>query len=455
LTPPCDRVAVTRRVRAEREPGIDRRGFLGLLGAGAVAATLPRSSRAEAAERPNFVVILADDQGRGSMRCYGNQNVNTPRWDGMAASGLLFSDFYASSPLCSPTRASLLTGCYPLRVGVPGINKPLLAEEITIAELLKARGYATGCIGKWHLGHPKRLWPTRQGFDDYFGITRMNHDRGGPLVRGEEIVAEKTDIGRLTELYTEEAIAWIRAHAEEPFFLYLAHNMPHTPLAVSERFAGRSKAGTLLGDVIETLDWSTGEILDALDELGLGDRTLVVYTSDNGGGHNQNAPLRGVKASTWEGGMRVPCLARWTGHVSPGGVCGEIATVMDFLPTLTALAGGEPPDDRRIDGYDIRALLANPGEANSPYDAFFYMAKAVRAGRWKYHDVAPRGGTAGALYDLAGDPGETTDVAERHPEVVERLSALLEAHRADLAAHTRDRDYWRARAQTPSAETPG
>ena len=413
---------------------MDRRTFLRTLGAGIAALATPRLTRAAdtapAGGKPNFVVIYADDQGYGDMACYGSTKLKTPNWDRMAAEGMKFTDFYVTAPVCTPTRSSLMTGCYPRRIGLhqhvlfPHSKKGLNPNEITLAEILKGRGYATMCIGKWHLGHQKQWLPTRQGFDAYYGIPFSNdmwlpaemtyakdaklpedftdeQRKAGarkrnavPLMRDEEVIEYPTDQATLTERYTAEAIKFITASKDKPFFLYLPHTMCHYPLHVSERFKGTSGAG-LLGDVIAGMDWSTGEILKALKGLGIDERTLVIYTSDNGPAPGSAGPLRGKKGSTWEGGMREPCLMRWPGKIPAGTVCSEVATIMDLLPTLAHLAGAKVPTDRVIDGKDIRPLItAQPG-AKTPYEAFFYhtaqgQLAAVRSGKWKLHVKVPR-----------------------------------------------------------------
>jgi arylsulfatase A-like enzyme len=431
------------------------------------------------AASPNVILIYTDDQGYGDLGCYGNARVKTPRIDRMAAEGVRFTDFYAAASVCTPSRAALLTGCYPQRVGMgeippvpggkawqtrvlyPGARYGLNPDEMTIAETLKARGYATGVFGKWHLGDRKPFLPLDHGFDRFFGCVYTNDTPGVGFARDNEFLDGKPDHATFTDRFTDESLAFIRENRDKPFFLFLSHFMPHVPLAVAERHRGKS-AGGLYGDVTEALDESVGKVLDLLAELKIDDRTLVIYTSDNGpwltkGEHGGRAtPLRGGKGGTYEGGQRVPCVMRWPGQIPPGTVCGELATQMDLLPTIASLAGAALPSDRTIDGKDIAALMfARPGAA-SPHESFFYYngnrLAAVRSGRWKlkvptllreeFSDyvklenpdtIIPR-----ALYDLANDPGEQKSVLGDHPDVVQRLQAMIEQAREDLGDSRRD-----------------
>jgi len=442
-------------------PELNRREFLKAIGLGAASITAGgcaewagRFSGSEPLEKPNFIVIFTDDQGYQDVGCFGAVGFETPNLDRMAAEGAKFTDFYAAAPICSPSRAALLTGCYPPRVSIPRVLFPgdkigLNLSEITIAEVLKSRGYATCCVGKWHLGDVPKFLPTRQGFDYYFGLPYSNDMKppkslcpGLPLIEGEEPIEFDPDQNLLTKRYTEKAIEFIRKNKDRPFFVYLAHTMPHIPLGVSEEFRGKSERG-LYGDVIMELDWSVGQILKTLKELGLDERTLVIFTSDNGpwlskGKNGGSAkPLRDGKFSTYEGGMREPCIMRWPGRIPAGMVCSEIATTMDFLPTLARLAGAELPKDRIIDGKDIYALMTKPG-AKTPYEAFFYyfenQLEAVRSGKWKLILEHKRGKRtfALALYDLEKDISEQNDVSDKHPEVVRRLTKLAERIREDI-----------------------
>ncbi len=453
---------------------LSRRGFLKVIGLGAASLTMPGclSVSQEAAGKasdggpPNFIIIFCDDLGYGDLGCFGSQKNRTPNLDRMADEGVRFTSFYVTSGVCTPSRASLMTGCYPRRVNMhqnddglcvlfPVNKKGLNPDEITIADVLKEQGYATACIGKWHLGDQRRFLSTRQGFDYYYGIPYSN-DMGSrkktnrpplPLLRNEKVIEAPADQNTLTKRYTEEVIKFITANKDKPFFVYLPHTMPHVPLHVSETFRGRSPHG-IYADVIEEIDWSVGQILETLRQLNLAGKTLVVFTSDNGatgGKGRSNAPLRGHKGSTWEGGMREPCIVWWPGRIPPGKTCNELAATMDLLPTFARLAGTKPPIDRVIDGRDIWPLMAGRKRAKSPHEAFYYyqidQLQAVRSGRWKLHlplKMKKRNWGKGIpdtplqLYDLKADIGETNNVADEHGEVVKRLLALAEKAREDL-----------------------
>ena len=456
-----------------------RREFLRAAGLGAVTLTVPcfthGAKGTDTQTPPNVVLILTDDQGYADVGCYGAEGFSTPNLDRMAAEGIRFTDFYAPAPVCTPSRAALMTGCYPLRVGLPQVLGPkewklkgkvqhsnigISSGEETIAELLKAQGYATACFGKWHLGDYPEFLPTRHGFDRYFGLPYSNdmgpeHPKAGevefpplPLLDGEKTVQTDPDQAQLTTWYTERAVRFIEENKTRPFFLYLAHSMPHVPLHVSEKFAGKSERG-LYGDVIMEIDWSVGQVLSALKSCGIDDRTLVIFTSDNGpdrlfGDHAGSAkPLREGKATTFEGGQRVPCIMRWPGNIPAGTKCAELASLMDMLPTIAHLAGAKQPA-LAIDGKDVRPLVLGETGATSPHDVFFYYLgdklQAVRSGKWKLHlqhaypkvvepgkDGKPGKITLGAigpaLFDLSSDIGEKQDVSGDHPEVVQRLSA--------------------------------
>ncbi len=436
------------------------------------------------AQRPNFVVIFTDDQGYNDLGCQGSPLLRTPRIDRMAEEGTRFTSFYAQV-VCGPSRAALLTGCYPIRAAEPDNRKNphtiLHPREITIAEMLKQAGYATGIFGKWHLAGnggrkhgpgtgpwPKELMPNSQGFDRFFGTPAHNgFTRTLDLKRfitellgDEELVERPTDMDRLTERTTDEAISWIKQNSERPFFAYIPFNMVHVVLGASSRFKGRSERG-IYGDAIEELDHSVGRILDAIEELGLDERTLVLFTSDNGpwieeniGDHGGSAaPLRGFKMNTWEGGCRVPAIVRWPGVIPKDRVSDEIVTTLDLFPTFARLAGASLPEDRSIDGHDMTSFWQGKAD-KSPRDSFFYYAfthlQAVRKGDWKL--VLPRPARppwtswygrmidevkAPELYDLREDIGEQHDVAAAHPEVVARLTALVEQVRGDLGDHDR------------------
>ena len=445
-----------------------------------VAALLFATGELRAAERvldrpPNFIVIFCDNLGYGDIGCFGSTLHRTPAVDRMAREGMRFTDFYATSGVCTPSRASLITGCYPRRVNMhlsdkggavlqPVAAKGLHPDEVTIAEVLKSRGYATAIIGKWHLGDQPQFLPTRQGFDYYLGIPYSDDmtARTGqpwpplPLMENERVINAPVDRNLLTQRYTSKAIEFITAHREQPFFLYLPHAMPGSTTSpfASEAFRGKSKNGPY-GDSVEEIDWSTGEILAALERLGLDEQTLVVWTSDNGAvrrnpPQGSNAPLAGWGYTTAEGGMRVPCVVRWPGHVPASRACEELTTTMDLLPTFARLAGAELPHDRMIDGKDIWPLMAGQSGARSPHEAFFYyqmdQLQAVRSGRWKLYlplknkreRIGGKGKPSPArLFDLKTDIGETNDLAAAHPDVVARLARYAEQARDDLGDEDR------------------
>ncbi len=420
-----------------------------------------------AADKPNFVLIFVDDLGYSDIGPFGSKLHRTPHLDRMAAEGRKLTSFYVTANVCTPSRSSLMTGSYPRRVGLdeneegrwvlfPGNKEGLHSDEVTIAEVLKDAGYKTGMVGKWHLGDQREFLPTRQGFDSYFGIpfsNDMGHDSRRkpynypplPLLRDEEVIEQEPDQRLITQRYTQEALKFIEANKEGPFFLYLPHTMPHWPQYSSQRFAGKSMNGKW-GDAVEEVDWSTGEILKKLKALGIDDNTLVIFTSDNGGAMQhgaQNAPLRGGKGTTWEGGHRVCFVARWPGHIPAGAASDELAISVDILPTFAALAGTAAPTDRVIDGMDIRPLLLSDKPQPTPHLAYYYYFMShltgVRSGRWKLHVARATGRYPNfypepvtELYDLHSDIGETTNVAKQYPQVVERLRSLTEWARADL-----------------------
>lgn len=406
---------------------------------------------------PNIILINCDDLGYGDLGCYGSQVNATPHLDRIAAEGCRFTDFYMASPVCSPSRGAMLTGCYPRRIGFgsfegravlfPGQGVGLAPAEKTIAGILRDQGYATQIVGKWHCGDQPEFLPTRHGFDHYFGLPYSN-DMGRqagrrtqfpplPLIRDEEVVQEQPDQAGLTERYVEECVRFVRAHRQEPFFLYLAHMHVHLPLYAAERFLKQSRNGRY-GACVEAIDWAAGVLLHELARLGIEGHTLLLFTSDNGSrGDNggSNAPLRGGKTTTWEGGQRVPLIARWPGRIPAGTVCRELVTGMDFLPTMARLAGTEPPADRTLDGKDVSPLLLGTPGAVSPHTAFFYywmdQLEAVRSGKWKLH-VRKRDRVVCELYDLENDVGETTNLAPSFPDVVSALNRLLDRCREDL-----------------------
>jgi arylsulfatase A-like enzyme len=426
---------------------------------------------AETPRKPNVIIILTDDQGYSDLSCYGSTRIKTPRVDRMAAEGVRFTDMYAAASVCTPSRAALLTGCYPTRIGMgefpllPG-GKPwqtrvlfrgapfgLNPKEITIAKVLKSAGYTTAAVGKWHLGDQKPFLPTHHGFDSYFGILYTPDMPPLDYVRNEAIVERSINLDEVAQRYTEESLKFIREHKDGPFFLYFAHTYPHVPLGASKAFRGTSVRG-LYGDACEEIDSTVGRVLDLLKELNIDDKTLVIFTSDNGpwlakGEEGGSAlPFRGGKGGSYEGGLRMPLVMRYPGVIPPGTVCHEMATQMDLLPTLAHLAGADAPKD--IDGKDITDLmLAKPG-AKTPHESFFYYVgdrlHAVRSGQWKLkvpttlaeefagyvkvdnpQTVIPR-----ALYDLENDPAEQKSVLADHPDVVKRLQAMIESARADL-----------------------
>ncbi|MDO8586574.1 MAG: sulfatase [Armatimonadota bacterium] len=398
---------------------------------------------------PNIVLINCDDLGYGDLSCYGSKKIATPNVDAMARTGVKFSDFHSCAPVCTPSRAGLLTGRYPIRSGLtrvlgPGHRTGINDDEITLGEALKQRGYATAIIGKWHLGHEPRFLPMRHGFDCWYGIPYSNNmggwkngPDGCPLMRGEDVIEAPVDQDTLTLRYTEESIRFIREHRNGPFFLYLAHNMPHNPVHASERFRGSSK-GKLYGDAVQEIDWGVGEILKTLKDLGLERNTLVMFTSDNGPNGGSAGCLRGGKTMVFEGGMRVPLVARWPGRIPAGHVCHEPASNMDLFTTCVTLAGGSVPADRPIDGRDIRPLFTVPGRNMEEYP-FFYLRtsylQAVRFGRWKMH--VGRGTETLAkpeLYDLDLDIGEKRDVAKDHPDIIADLQAKIASFMKGLPA---------------------
>ena len=426
---------------------------------------------------PNVIIIFCDDMGYADIGPFGAKGYETPHLQSMAREGRTFTDFHVGRSVCSPSRAALLTGCYPVRVGVPGNFSPksktgLNPDEITIAEVVKQQGYATAMFGKWHLGHLPQFLPVRQGFDQWFGLPYSNdmwpHHPDPkynfpdlPLMNGTEVVnpAINDEVQKnLTTWYTKRAVKFIEEKKDQPFFVYLAHAQPHVPLYVSDKFKGSTKRG-LYGDVVAELDWGVGQILDALKRTGIDENTLVVFTSDNGpwllyGDHGGSAgPLREGKGTSFEGGFRVPCVMRWPGTIPAGTTCSELAATIDLLPTIAGLAGSIVPSDRIIDGKDIRPLMVGEKNAKSPHQVFYYYAgrnlRAVRSGKWKlvlphnYSQPAEpgRGGLNGnrgnkpielSLFDLESDVGETTNLADSNSDIVKRLQWLAEQAREDL-----------------------
>lgn len=442
--------------------------------------------KADAAKPPNVVVIFIDDMGYADIGPFGGNPALTPHLNQMAAEGRKFTNFYVSQAVCSASRASLLTGCYNVRLGILGALGPnstqgIHADEMTLGEVCQQKGYATACFGKWHLGHHRQFLPQLNGFDEYFGLPysndmwpfhpevrhlpteqRLKHWPHLPLIDGNEIVtSEVTDVEQtqLTTWYTERAVSFIDRNAEKPFFLYVPHSMVHVPLYVSERFKEKSGAG-LFGDVVMEVDWSVGQIIEALKRNHLDENTLVIFTSDNGpwlsyGEHAGSAGnLREGKGTMFEGGCRVPCLMRWPGKIPPNTTCDAPAMTIDVLPTIAKLIGASLPQ-HPIDGRDIWPLIANEVGAKSPQEAYFFYwgneLQAVRSGSWKLHfnhdyrslNNRP-GGKDGvpakyesltieqSLFNLESDPGETQNVAEQHPDVVQNLITLANKTRSEL-----------------------
>ena len=425
-----------------------------------------------AADRPpNVVIIFADDLGYGDVGCFGNTTIRTPNIDSLAKDGVRFTDFYVAQAVCSASRTALLTGCYPNRVGILGALGPaskngIHERETTIAEMLKSRGYATAIYGKWHLGHHDQFLPTRHGFDDYFGLPYSNdmwpkHPTAMfpalPLIEGTKTIEENPDQTKLTTWYTERAVKFIESNKDKPFFLYVPHAMPHVPLFVSDKHKGKSKAG-LFGDVIEEIDWSVCEILSALKNHDLERDTLVIFTSDNGpwlsyGNHAGSAgPLREGKGTSFDGGVRVPFVARYPRKIPAGTTCNQPAMTIDLLPTIAKLTGAELPK-LPIDGKNISPLLMSDKGAKSPQEVYFFYwgqeLQAVRMGKWKLHfqhdyrtlKEAGNGGKPGpytnaripmSLYDLEADIGESRDQSAARPEIVREIQALADRIRPDL-----------------------
>lgn len=434
---------------------------------------------AETIAKPNFVIIFTDDQGYADLSCFGGRHVSTPRIDRMAAEGMKLTSFYVAAPVCTPSRAALMTGCYPKRINMAtgsnfgvllaGDSKGLNPKEVTIAEVLKSAGYKTGIFGKWHLGDQPDFLPTKQGFDEFFGLPYSHdihpfHPRQNkfrfpplPLLDGETVVELNPEADSLTKRVTERAIRFIEANKKHPFFLYVPHPIPHRPLHASPPFmkdvpkplkvklAQEKKNGgidyrtrdKLLRQALREIDWSVGEILDSLKKNGLDENTLVIFTSDNGPSISGKAtPLRGKKGSTFEGGMREPTVIRWPGKIPAGKVNDQLMTTMDLLPTFAKLAGAKVPADRIIDGRDIWPTLI--GKSETPHEAFFYhrgnSLNAVRSGKWKLH---VNNGKPTQLYDLENDIGETKNVLQTNPKVAERLTRLLASFAKDIAENNR------------------
>jgi arylsulfatase len=481
-----------------------RRDFLKTLGWGTASLTLAGLSQSckkefiEQENLPNIVLIFVDDMGYADVGCYGAKGYETPNIDRMAEQGMRFTSFYVAQAVCSASRAALLTGCYPNRVGIFGAYNDqakvgINSDEETIAEVLKKKGYATACFGKWHLGHHYPFLPLQNGFDEYLGLPYSNdmwpveydgtalpegHSKLRypplPLIEGNEKIAEIRTIedqDTLTTLYTERAVQFIKKNTDRPFFLYIPHTMVHTPLGVSDKFRGKSQQGKY-GDVMMEVDWSVGEILKTLEKHGLEENTLIIFTSDNGpwmnfGKHAGSAgPFREGKGTSWEGGVRVPCIMKWPGRIPAGTECEKMAATMDVLPTLAAITGAPLPVNK-IDGLNMLPLLEGNPDANPRDHLFYYYGKqlqAVRQGKWKLHfphgyrsyeGVEPgknglpgpyaHGETGLELYDLENDIGEKLNVAAKYPDVVERLMTLGEMARRELG----DKDLTGEEARPP------
>jgi len=409
--------------------------------------------------KPNVILINCDDMGYGDLGCYGSAVNKTPNIDRIAREGMRFTDFYMASPVCSPSRGAMLTGCYPPRISfgyfekfcvlMPGQAIGLNPDERTIADILRSEGYHTKIIGKWHCGDQLEFLPLNFGFDEYYGLPYSN-DMGRqkglehlnnpplPLIKDNEVIQQQPDQRALTERYTEQALNFIGRHRDEPFFLYFAHMHVHTPLYAAERFVSESENGDY-GACVAAVDWSMNCLLHKLEEEGLTDNTLIIFTSDNGsrgldGG--SNAPLRGAKTNTWEGGMRVPCIMRWPGHIPAGKVCSEIFASIDFLPTIAALCGAKLPENK-IDGLDLSELCLG---GNNGRETFFYykcnQLEAVRCGDWKLHvqkgNMWTKGEKVQLLYNLTEDISEENNVYEQNPEIVAKLERLLEKCRYEI-----------------------
>jgi len=420
--------------------------------------------------KPNIVLINADDLGWGDLSCYGHPRNSTPFLDELASNGLRFTDFYMASPVCSPSRGAMMTGCYPPRISfdtfepfswwVLPVGSPngIHPDEVTFPEVLKRNGYSTMIVGKWHCGDQPEFLPTNYGFDHFYGLPysqdmgRQNdlgeqdgvvlfpdYGKPLPLMRDQEVIQEQPDLAGLTERYTEESVRFIREHKDEPFFLYLAHMYVHLPHYPQNSFSGKSANGKY-GDCLLGIDWSTNVIYKELEKLGLLENTLIVFTSDNGSRNDfgdSNGPLKGSKRNTYEGGLRVPCIMYWKDHIAPGQVNSEIVSSLDFYRTFATLTGSEiPANAQPTDSLDFSGLILGQEGATSPRDTFFYYIQhrleAVRHKQWKLHVYKPEKGEITELYDLEKDMGETVNIADQYPEIVAELRNLIQQCRDDI-----------------------
>ena len=447
-----------------------RRDFLK---SAAAALTAPLFAAGE--RPPNIVMIFCDDMGYGDLHCYGS-SLRTPNLDRMASEGVRFTQHYSANPVCSPSRAGLLTGRYPTRVGVPRVLFPqdtggLSLSETTLANLLRSKSYKTMCIGKWHLGRPAQYLPTSRGFDEYFGIPYSNDMTPRPLMHNTEVIEEPAKLETLTPRYTEQAVKFIEGSKESPFFLYLPHTYPHIPLGASNRFRGKSRAG-LYGDVIEELDWSAGEVLQALKRNGLDNNTLVMFSSDNGPWF-QGSPggLRGRKGMTYEGGVREPFIARFPGKIPAGQVCHGVTSMLDIFPTVARLTGSPLPE-KPVDGMDIWPLMTGK-QKQMDRDALLYFddihLQCARWGKWKLHiarynsaaySPPPAIGRVNLpvspveLYDLENDLEESYDMAPEQPKVVAEIQSRIERLMKTFPPDIQE-DYEKTKAKATTPYSPG
>jgi len=451
------------------------------------------------AQKPNVILVFIDDMGYGDVGFNGASGPKTPHLDQMAKEGMRFDSFYVGCAVCSGSRTALLTGCHYQRLSMRAVLFPnsqagLHPNEVTIADMLRGAGYKTACVGKWHLGHLPPCLPTYQGFDSYYGIPYSNdmwidpanklagdiliregltlaevkagHKKRNqvPLFRGEEVIEYPADQSTLTKRYTEESIKFIKDNKGNPFFLYLPHTMVHLPLAASEKFKGRTER--LIWDAIEEVDWSVGELLKTVKELGIDERTLVVFTSDNGAAVGSSLPLRAKKGSVYDGGVREPTVMWWPGAIPADTVCTEVTATIDILPTLAGLCDGKLPKVK-IDGKNILPLMRGDGNAKSPHEAYVLMhgPGAVKAGKWRYYPWPESKGRRNApppksneqpvqLYDSVADIGETTNLAADNPDVVKQLHAAYEAHLADINANRRPTAPLKRSTAVPTADRP-